>query len=144
MTGEFWLIQNLRQVKDVMKEMYHHIETRDDFPISIKIEKYKHPRSLDQNDMINAMYRDIAESTGEGVVDVRRKCKLHYGVPILRAHDEEFRRVYDKIVKPHTYPDKLEIMDYLPVTSRMKKPQATEYIDTVQRENAGVVFRASA
>jgi hypothetical protein len=48
------------------------------------------------------------------------------------------------MVKPHDYEDKLAIMDFLPVTSRMKKPQATEYIDTVQREYAqrGVRFAA--
>lgn len=95
-------------------------------------------RSLDQNALINVLYGDIARQIeGEGVVDIRRRCKLHFGVPILRANDAEFRKVYDSVVKPHPYETKLQIMDYLPVTSIMKKPQATEYIDTIQREYAG-------
>jgi hypothetical protein len=105
------------------------------------------PRSLSQNDLINAMYGDIAAHTeGEGIVDIRRRCKLHYGVPILRAHDAEFREIYDRVIKQHTYDDKLAMMDYLPVTSRMSKSQATEYIDTVQREYAekGVRFSEQA
>ena len=100
-----------------------------------------------QNDLIYMLYADIERYTeGEGIVDIRRRCKLHYGVPILRAHDEEFRKVYDKSVKPLPYEDKLEIMDFLPVTSRMKKPQATEYIETIMREYSqrGVQFQIAA
>lgn len=92
-------------------------------------------RSLDQNAMIYALYQQIAEqSEGEQIVDIRRECKLRYGVPIMRAGSEEFRYVYDRAIKPLDYEFKLRAMDWLPVTSQMGKAQATEYIDTVIRE----------
>jgi hypothetical protein len=145
MSGDHWIARNPGELAERIVNFQRHLEDRNEWPIMWKAQLYEPPRSIDQNALIHAMYADIAkQSDGEGVVDVRRRCKLHYGVPILRAHDEEFRSVYDKMVKPHDYEDKLAIMDFLPVTSRMKKPQATEYIDTVQREYAqrGVRFAA--
>lgn len=92
-------------------------------------------RSLDQNAMIYALYQQIAEQVeGEQIVDIRRECKLRYGVPIMRAGSEEFRYVYDRAIKPLDYEFKLRAMDWLPVTSKMSKAQATEFIDTVIRE----------
>jgi hypothetical protein len=92
-------------------------------------------RSLDQNSLIYALYQQIAaQKPDSAIVDIRREAKLHYGVPILRAHSEEFRYVYDKAIKPLEYEFKLRAMDWLPVTSKMAKAQATEFIDTVIRE----------
>lgn len=104
-------------------------------------------RSLSQNDLINAMYGDISKWLKEPVIEVRRECKLRYGVPILRAYDDDFRKFYDTHIKKNlTYEEKLTAMDFLPVTSRMSVGQATEYIETVQREYAGrgVVFEDAA
>jgi len=93
-------------------------------------------RSLDQNAMINALYGQIAaQKEDESVVDVRRHCKAYFGIPILLAYDEAFSAMYTKSIMQHlTTEEKLLAMDILPVTSRMKKPQATEYIETVIRE----------
>jgi hypothetical protein len=92
-------------------------------------------RSLDQNSMIYALYQQIAAQQPESsIVDIRREAKLHYGVPILMAHSEEFRYVYDKAIKPLEYEFKLRAMDWLPVTSKMSKAQGSEFIDTVIRE----------
>lgn len=91
-------------------------------------------RSLDQNSMIYALYQQIADQSEEKIVDIRRECKLRYGVPILRAGSDEFRYVYDRAIKPLEYEFKLRAMDWLPVTSRMSKAQATEFIDSVIRE----------
>jgi len=138
MMGDFWLARSADEVRDRVEIFADWLIERDDYPVCWKAKRYVHPRTLDQNALINVLYGKIADQTeGEGVVDIRRRCKLHFGVPILRANDEAFRQVYDKVVKPHDYETKLEIMDYLPVTSRMKKDQATEYIETVQRDYAG-------
>ena len=93
-------------------------------------------RSLPQNDLIYALYGEIAKQVGDqSVIEIKRECKLRYGVPILRANDAEFRSLYDNAIKHNlTYEQKLEAMDILPVTSRMNKEQGTEYIDTVIRE----------
>lgn len=145
MTGEYFIARNPGEFRQRLEYSAQVAEDSFAYPICWQFKTYEDPRSLPQNALINAMYGEIADQRdGEGVVDIRRRCKLHYGVPILRAHDEEFRSVYDKVVKPHDYETKLEIMDFLPVTSRMKKPQATEYIDTVMREYSqqGVRFAA--
>lgn len=91
-------------------------------------------RSIDQNSMIYALYQQIAQQTEDGIIDIRRECKLHFGVPILRAANEEFRYVYDNAIRPLEYDFKLRAMDWLPVTSKMGRRQATEFIDTVIRE----------
>lgn len=93
-------------------------------------------RSIDQNSMFYALYQQIAQQAGDqSIQDVRRECKLRYGVPILRAGDSEFKALYDKCIKDAlTYEEKLQAMDILPVTRRMSKEQGTEYIDTILRE----------
>lgn len=92
-------------------------------------------RTVDQNDMIHALYRQIAsQSDDQGFIEVRRYCKLHYGVPMLRAASEVFRYVYDHAIKPLDYEFKLKAMDVLPVTSELGKRDAMEFIDTVIRE----------
>ena len=92
-------------------------------------------RSLDQNEMIHALYKQIAEQKpDETFNEIRCFCKLHYGVPIMRRDDDVFRYVYDKAFKPLDYEFKLKAMEQWPVTSKMSKKQGTEYIDTIIRE----------
>jgi hypothetical protein len=68
----------------------------------------------------------------------RAFCKLHYGVPILRAESETFRRSYDAILKPLNYEDKLQAVEdfELPVTRLMTTKQFAYYLDTVDMESA--------
>ena len=104
------------------------------------------PRSIDQNALSHQWYTEMALSLPESdATGWRRYCKLHHGVPILRAEDEEFRTVYDKAIKPHTYEDKLAMMDVLPVTSRFTKTQFTRYLDAVRDDFArrGVYLEAA-
>lgn len=68
--------------------------------------------------------------------DTRRYCKLHFGVPMLRGEDEDFRKAYDLTIKPHDYKTKLGIMDYWPVTSLMSRDQMNRYLTTVQNHYA--------
>lgn len=93
-------------------------------------------RSLDQNAMAFALYKQIGEQCqDQSIVEIRRECKLCHGIPILRAEDEKFRAMYDKSIK-HTlsYEEKLEAMEWFPVTRLMSKTQFTEYLDTIIRE----------
>lgn len=99
------------------------------------VEFISEKRSLDQNAMVWALYKQIADQLDDqNTLDVTRHCKLHYGVPILRAGSLIFRDLYDRVVKPHDHETKLAIMDWLPVSSKMDKSQCTEYIDTIIRE----------
>jgi hypothetical protein len=65
--------------------------------------------------------------------------KLHYGVPLLRAESEEFREVYDRLVKPLSYEDKLIFMERLgfSVSSLLTTKQMTQYLDAIYTEFTG-------
>lgn len=90
-------------------------------------------RTPNQNDISHTWYEQVARELREDDArGVKRFCKLHFGVPILRAEDEEFRTVYDATVKGMTYEQKLQVMDLLPVTSLMKTGQLSAYMETVQ------------
>ena len=80
-------------------------------------------RSLSQNDMIYALYKQISEQCeDQSIREIRHECKLRFGVPILRAGNEKFKAMYDKAIKETlTYEEKLEAMEFLPVTRLMSK-----------------------
>lgn len=97
------------------------------------------PRSLDQNAISHAWYEQLARELREdNALGWKCYCKLHFGVPILRAEDEEFRQFYDAAVKASlTYEQKLAAMKFVPVTSLMTKPQLSAYLEAMQQHFAG-------
>jgi hypothetical protein len=98
-------------------------------------------RSLDQNAISHAWYEQVARELREDDArGVKRYCKLHFGVPLLRAEDDEFREAYDgSILRTLSYEQKLLAMDMLPVTSRMTTAQLSRYMEDVQAHYAGKV-----
>ena len=91
-------------------------------------------RSSEQNRMQFQWFRDLEKQGDQTASQYRGYCKLCIGVPILRQVDEEFREVYDKIIRPLDYPDKLALMVEpidLPVTSRMDVKTMTRYLDEI-------------
>lgn len=94
-------------------------------------------RSLDQNSLSHVWYEQIARELREDDA-LGWKCyaKLHHGVPILRAEDEQFREAYDATIKGMTYEQKLIAMRMLPVTSLMTKPQLSAYLVSIQEDFA--------
>ena len=92
-------------------------------------------RTMSQNAMWNALYGQIAgQMEDKSVIEVRRECKLHYGIGILKAGDPAFSDWYDTAIKGLTYEDKLLLMTYMDVTSLFNKKQGTEYLDTIIAE----------
>ena len=67
---------------------------------------------------------------------MRGETKLRVGVPILRRDDEAFCEKYDRLIKPHTYEEKLEMMmepiDF-PVSRLLTAAQKSEYLDAMFR-----------
>jgi hypothetical protein len=97
-------------------------------------------RSAEQNRLSQKWYAEIADQTGEDREDVRARCKLEIGVPIMREASEKFRAVYDESIRPLSYDRKLAVirdMD-MPVTRLMNVGQMTAYMDTVFRRHAEV------
>lgn len=108
-------------------------------------------RTLDQNALWFAMYQRIAQTTEIGdVEDARRYCKLHYGVPIMRKADEDFRHAWNVSFLMLTYETKLELMgpcalfgpDGFPVTRLFDRAQGIAYTDKIVADwsQRGVVF----
>lgn len=91
-------------------------------------------RSLDQNSISHVWYMQVAaELREDDAAGVKRFCKLHFGVPILRAEDEAFREFYDAAMKHRlSYEQKLSAMNFVPVTSLMSTEQKTQYLDAVR------------
>ena len=108
-------------------------------------------RTLDQNALWFAMYQRIAQMTQIGdVEDARRYCKLHFGVPVMRADCAEFRDGWNRLFLHLDYEQKLELMgpgplfgpDGFPVTRLFSRAQGIEYTDRIVAEftGKGVVF----
>lgn len=113
--------------------------------IQVEIDRADEKRNLDQNALSHAWYNEVEKSGYERARDARRYCKLHFGVPILRAEDSKFQEFYDRVLKKNlSYEQKLEMMDWFPVTSLMGKNQMTRYLENVQQHYAseGVVLES--
>ena len=100
-------------------------------------------RTLDQNALWHSLYQRIAEMTQMGdLEDVRRYCKLHFGVVIMRRDDEDFRRGWAQMFLALEYEKKLELMgpcalfgpDGFPVTRLFNRRQGIEYTNKVVDE----------
>lgn len=90
-------------------------------------------RTPAQNAFSHAWYEEISHAFPEDdELGWKCFCKLHFGVPILRAEDEEFRVAYDGAIKGLSYEKKLLAMRVFPVTSRMNVRQLTKYADAVR------------
>lgn len=91
-------------------------------------------RSLDQNAISHAWYGQLARELREDdALGWKCFCKLNFGVPILRAEDEEFHTFYDAALKlTLRYEEKLAAMKFIPVTSLMKTPQFSRYLEAMQ------------
>ena len=108
-------------------------------------------RTLDQNALWFALYQRIAQMTQIGdVEDARRYCKLHFGVPIMRNADADFRDAWNRMFLHLTYEQKLELMgpcaifgpDGFPVTRLFERAQGIAYTDKIVSEFSakGVFF----
>lgn len=94
-------------------------------------------RSLNQNDLSHVWYEQLAcELREDDALGWKCYCKLHHGVPILRAEDSEFRETYDAVIKPLSYENKKEAMKCWPVTSLMNKAQLSAYLEAVSEDFA--------
>lgn len=94
-------------------------------------------RSIPQNDLTHAWYEQLARELRED--DARgwkRYCKLTHGVPILLAEDADFRNALGSSFAAMSYEQRLQAMDFVPVTSIMTRKQLGQYADFVSAEFA--------
>lgn len=114
-------------------------------PISLTIAKGS-KRSTKQNRLSRQWMLDIARDLeGWTAEEARGYCKLHFGIPILRAENEAFALEYDAVVRPLPYEMKIKLM-MVPfdfgVTRLMSVKQQTAYLDAISRHfsELGVVL----
>ena len=107
-----------------------------DGSMEVIFQQHKKDRSLAQNNLSFRWYKELGKLTGHGSNYERARCKLHYGVPILRAEDSDFNAFYVGALINLTYEQKLKAMEYVPVTSLMKTKPFAEYLNTVDQESA--------
>lgn len=97
-------------------------------------------RTLQQNSISHVWYSKIYKEEREYLPDgVKRLCKYHFGLPILRAEDEHMNDVCCRIIDPLSYEDRILAMEYLPVTSLMDTQQLSMYLEQMQQHYAGRV-----
>ena len=100
---------------------------------TVKIKLFTELRSDLQNRLSHAWYGELADNIKEtDAIGYKCFCKLNFGVPIMRAEEDEFREVYDCAIKALSYEKKLEIMKILPVTSLMNTKQLTCYLEQIK------------
>lgn len=129
--GQRWTLDTKHKINAFVEFVMGKLETGD----PQTVEFIKPGRTTQQNTMFYALYRDIAEQkSDQSLLDIRKECKLHYGIKILKAKDPEFCDWYDKNVKPWPYEAKLTLMEHLDVTSKFDKDEGTEYINTILTE----------
>lgn len=124
----------IREPEDIAK-LSSFLSARTKFPLTVTVTQGAN-RSGVQNRLAQRWFTDIARQLGDQTHDdVRAECKLHFGVPILRAENEAFRQSYDSTMKHLPYEEKLAAVKAfdLPVTRLMTAKQMTAFMDEMQR-----------
>ena len=106
-----------------------------ELPITVNVTKGK-DRSIEQNKLQRLWLKEAVEQLQDESIEQKRGyCKLHFGVPILRNENDDFKAAYDKIIRPHSYEEKLQMMmlplDF-PVTRLMTSGQHARYLEDIQ------------
>jgi hypothetical protein len=105
-------------------------------PFMVTINSVSH-RTVEQNKLQFLWMNEIAAQTGYTPDEVRAKCKLTIGIPILRAENERFRKAYDALLKPFDYEQKIRVIRELdlPVTRAMTKEQFSTYLERIYEQH---------
>lgn len=101
-------------------------------------DKNPEDRSIPQNNISHLWYPAIGRATGETPQQVKCRCKLDYGIPLLCEQDPVFGRFWQSVRE--NYPERKKqlwmMIDVIKVTSKLKKKAMHEYLDTVRRTHA--------
>ena len=105
---------------------------RKSFEISLPVRG----RSLSQNSLWAVWYKQIGKELGQTSVEIKKECKLNYGVPIYCEQDKGFARMWQKLFEPLSYGMQLSAMKHIGVTRELNKTNGVIYTETLQREYA--------
>lgn len=117
-----------------------------DLPFTVGITKGEQ-RTLAQNRLQRLWLQQLQEQGDQSAEDYRAWCKLHLGVPILRAEEDDFCAQYDETVRPLPYETKLKLMRVpidFPVTRLMTTSQHSRYLDAIHQHFSDLGFRLAS
>lgn len=103
-------------------------------PMTIDIQEGR-DRSNEQNRLSQKWYSEISSQTGEEREDVRARCKLRFGLPILMEASEDFRDLCRRRIQPLPHAERIEVVREfdIPITRLMNVTQMTAYLDEMFR-----------
>lgn len=113
-------------------------------PAVIEVKAEKRGRTVEQNKLQRKWMLEAQQQGDMTAEEYRGYCKLHFGVPIMRAENEEFRELYDRYVRHLPYEAKMAFMmepfDFA-VTRDMDTNQKGRYLDQVYVYLTGLGFK---
>lgn len=122
-------MKTLRVVSEATRSLAIRQLVEEKLPFTVRIEGAG--RSQDANRLSFHWYNQIGRLDPEhNSTTARRFSKLAYGVPIMREVGT-FQDAWDRIPAKLPYEQRLEIMDWWPVTSLMTVTQFSRYLDAV-------------
>lgn len=127
--------------RTVITHMFQHVSALDPNKHWVAtIEEKGKIRSSAQNSLQHKWHMEAAQQLkDESAEDKRAYCKLHIGVPILRAENPKFRAEYDRVIRPMDYETKLSLMKSpfdFPVTRLMTVDQKSRFLDAIWQHYA--------
>jgi|TARA_R110000850_G_scaffold127431_4_gene246491 hypothetical protein len=127
------LIQTVQEKVRLLNEIKHQA-----IPFQIAI-KEGTDRSLGQNRLLHKWNNEVAKWFGDrDAADVHAENKLHIGVRMLMAENEDFKEQWTRLIKGRfTTEEKLELMseptDY-PITRIMTTKQMSRFMELVHQK----------
>jgi hypothetical protein len=113
-------------------------------PIIFEIRRESRHRTWQQNKLQRKWCLEAEQQGDCTAEEYRGYCKLHFGVPILRAEDEEFAAKYEQYIRGLPYETKMALMmepfDF-PVTRLMDTDQKARYLNKVYEYFTGLGMR---
>jgi len=98
--------------------------------LSIKIDHQK--RSIISNSLQFHWYAELSNQGDQTANEYRRYCKYHFGLALRAANDEFFQVKMRDILKRYPYEERLEMMDFIDVTSTFNREQMSLYLTEIK------------
>ena len=133
MSWDFCTVSNLRELMNFYDAAKYMIEQGK--KLDLKMREHEEKRKEAQNALQFHWYKEMEMQGDKSAKEYRAECKLHHGVPIAREN-EQFREIYDTVIKHHPYETKLKMMldpVNLPVTSDFGVKDMTRFLEAVQQ-----------
>jgi len=112
----------------------------NDKPHVVEIKPASTVRTVLQNSLSHAWYREVELKEKEYTASmIKCLCKLHFGLNINRGDDADYNAKCVKYIDPLPYEDKVESMEFFPVTSFFNTRQFNDYLKAVRLHYSGRV-----